>query len=78
MDYAIDPELAPILSFLPEGTIEDVGAARAMLESLADMGAGTIDESGLDIVADDMFPPPSLDVGLVPGQSDDVDEESLG
>ena len=49
MDYAIDPELAPILSFLPEGTIEDVGAARAMLESLADMGAGTVDESGIDI-----------------------------
>ena len=49
MTYAIDPELAPILALLPAGTIEDVTAARAMLETFADMGGGTVDESGLDI-----------------------------
>jgi len=49
MPYAIDPELTPILEFLPSGTIEDLGAARALMESLAAGASGTVDESGLDI-----------------------------
>jgi acetyl esterase len=49
MPYAIDPEFDSILTLLPNGTIEDVTAARTMLESLADVATGTVDTSGLDI-----------------------------
>lgn len=49
MPYAIDPELTSILSFLPDGTIEDLPAARALLESLAAGASGTVDDPALDI-----------------------------
>ena len=59
MPYAIDPELTPILSLLPHGTIEDLPAARALLESLAAGASGTVDESALDI--EDLLVPGYLD-----------------
>jgi len=49
MPYAIDPELTPILSFLPNGTIEDLAAARSLMESLAAGASDSVDDSLLDI-----------------------------
>ena len=48
MAYDFDPELLPIVGLLPDAGLEDVGAARAMLEELV-ASLGTVDDSGLDI-----------------------------
>ena len=47
-----------------------VGAGRGIAEQL--------DEPLFDLVGDDVLPPAGLEVGLVPGQADDVDEQALG
>ena len=40
--------------------------------------AEQLDQAILDLVGDDVLPPARLEVGLVPGQADDVGEEPLG
>ncbi|MEH6582641.1 MAG: alpha/beta hydrolase [Halioglobus sp.] len=49
MTYAIDPELAPVLEFLPALSIEDVPAARAGFDALIQQMNSELDESGLTI-----------------------------
>ncbi len=59
MTYAYDPELAPMLEFLPELTIADPVASRAGFEQMiAELNAG-LDESGVD-----------FDDRLIPGPAD--------
>jgi acetyl esterase len=48
MAYDVDPELAPIVALLPEAGLEDVEAARAVMEELV-ASVGPVDDSGLDI-----------------------------
>ncbi len=50
MSYAIDPELAPLLEFLPEGSFSDVEESRAFLAALVEPMNANVDTSGLEIV----------------------------
>jgi len=46
--YDFDPELASVVALLPAGGLDDVDAARAMIESLV-ASVGAVDDSALDI-----------------------------
>ena len=37
-----------------------------------------LDQAGLDLVGDDVLPPPGLQVGLLPREPDDVGQQPLG
>jgi acetyl esterase/lipase len=55
--YAIDPELQPLLQYLPEGDISDVREARARTASLIALLSASVDTTGVEIV-DDEIPGP--------------------
>jgi acetyl esterase len=49
MDYAIDPELLPLLELIPDSDPDDIVAARALAESFVDLINAGIDYSGVTI-----------------------------
>ena len=51
LPWALDPEVASILEYLPEGDLSDVHAARAQMDGLiAQFAAGAADTSALVVV----------------------------
>ncbi len=49
MDYAIDPELVPLLELIPDSDLDDLVAARALADSFVDLINAGIDYSGVTI-----------------------------
>lgn len=57
MTYAYDPQLAPMLEFLPELSIEDIAASRLGFEQMIAQLNAELDESGVNI-EDRLIPGP--------------------
>ena len=62
MTYAYDPQLAPMLEFLPELSIEDIAASRLGFEQMIAQLNAELDESGVDI-EDRLIPTPRCSPG---------------
>ena len=83
LDALGDPQQAHVVAGLGLGQALLGGAVRDRpRDRVAVRAGGRIVEqhhqAGLDVVGDDVLPPTGLDVGLVPVEADDVDQQPLG
>lgn len=81
MTYAYDPELAPLVELLPAGNLDDVDAARTMIQSLVAPLNDGVDTTGIDVRDDEVVtadaPPVPIRVYSPDGRAPDGGRPAL-